>query len=590
MDRLVARRIVAEKYRLERALAAGGMGSVWSAWNTQLDVPVAIKFMAPAMAISADLVARFEREARAAAQIRSSHVVQIFEHGVESGLPFIVMELLEGEDLGHRMRRVGRMSLLETACILTDVCKALRRAHAMGIVHRDLKPANVFLARGDEDDEEIVKVLDFGVVKSLGEAVESGVTKTGELVGTPHYMSPEQARCTKTVDHRTDLWSLGIIAYRALTATLPFPDDSGIERLMRICSEPVPPPSTYARDIPPEVDAFFARALAMDPEDRFQSAREMADALGALAGIPISSRNGPRSALPSLSDSGPLSLGAYTAQAYVYTSAADASGELDPFHPLHVAARRWARASGAPSARGSDPSLAGGRVSPTPPGSRRSSRPSLPSPPPSPPPLPEPSTRVSNVDRRGAPMGPARDGRSSPAREVSVDVVVAGRGPLSDQAPTSAPDISTLSSAGSVVGSPRAPQRLVSPRLVIGALLAAAALGATIVLARHVRNDPHDAQASPAIAPSPSVAAPAALAAPAATPTPAPASAAASTSAPAPAPTAAAVAAPAASAKPTAPSKPPPFPSKPLAGKKAPPAAPTPSPRTEGGIGRRPTY
>ncbi|MFO0590695.1 MAG: protein kinase [Polyangiaceae bacterium] len=320
MKSLFARRVIADKYVLDRALAAGGMGSVWSAWNTALDVPVAIKFMAPSLVASPELIARFEREARAAAQLRSTHVVQIFEHGLDMGQPFIVMELLDGEDLGARMRREGRLAMKDTAEVVLGVCRALRRAHGMGIVHRDLKPANIFLARDDEDDEVVVKVLDFGVVKSLAEAVESGVTRTGELIGTPHYMSPEQARSTRSVDHRSDLWSLAIIAYRALTASLPFPDEDGIGMLLRACSEHAPPPSRFAPDLGPEVDAFFERALALDPEERFQSAREMADAMCQLAGLPLSSRAGHRSPLPSLVDA-PSSSRLYPSLAYVYTSA-----------------------------------------------------------------------------------------------------------------------------------------------------------------------------------------------------------------------------------------------------------------------------
>ncbi len=329
MRTLFARRVIADKYVLDRALAAGGMGSVWSAWNTQLDIPVAIKFMAPALAASPELVARFEREARAAAQLRSAHVVQIFEHGLDGGQPFIVMELLEGEDLGARMRREGRLRLHETARIVEGVCRALRRAHGLGIVHRDLKPANVFLARADEeDDEDVVKVLDFGVVKSLAEAVESGVTKTGEIIGTPHYMSPEQAKSTRNVDHRSDLWSLGIIAYRALTASLPFPDDDGIGMLLRACSEHAPPPSSFARDLGADVDAFFDRALALDPEDRFHTAREMADAMRQLAGLPVSSRGSERDRISSFPGDGPRSSQLYPSLAYVYASAAASSDPL----------------------------------------------------------------------------------------------------------------------------------------------------------------------------------------------------------------------------------------------------------------------
>jgi eukaryotic-like serine/threonine-protein kinase len=256
------------------------MGSVWVAYNEQLDIRVAIKVMSAVS--SPELVARFEREAKAAAQLQSQHVVQVFEHGVHEGLPYIVMELLTGEDLKQCFRREGRLSEGRTARILGDVCKALRRAHEVGIIHRDLKPANIFLAQ--RDDEEVVKVLDFGIAKTMM-TDEEGLTQTGALVGTPHYMSPEQARrSTRHVDHRSDLWAVGVIAYRALTGKLPYPGTEIIDVLLRVCSDPVPTPSSIAPDLSPEVDFFFERALARDPDDRFQSAREMAEALAALAG------------------------------------------------------------------------------------------------------------------------------------------------------------------------------------------------------------------------------------------------------------------------------------------------------------------
>ena len=275
--------LVAGKFRLERPLAQGGMGSVWVAFNTQLEVPVAVKFMAPAMVQSTELVARFEREAKAAAQLRNPHVVQIFEHGVDRGIPFIAMELLEGEDLTARLKKRGRLPVGETARILGDVCKALRKAHEMGIVHRDLKPANVFLSRHEE--YEVVKVLDFGIAKAKN-AAGDGETKTGALVGSPHYMAPEQARRTnKAVDHRSDLWAVGVIAFRCLTGQLPFAGDDLIDVLVRVCTTAPPTPSSLAPDLGPEVDRFFERALSRDPEGRFQSAKELADALNRLAGI-----------------------------------------------------------------------------------------------------------------------------------------------------------------------------------------------------------------------------------------------------------------------------------------------------------------
>ncbi|MEP7123806.1 MAG: serine/threonine-protein kinase [Byssovorax sp.] len=277
---LAAGDVFAGKYRLERQFASGGMGFVWRAWNLQLDIPVAVKVMAAAMADSPDFVARFELEARAAAQIRSPHVVSIYEHGVHERLPYMVMELLDGEDLSKRLKRDKRLSVVATAKIVHEMCKALQRAHDLGIVHRDIKPANVFLAR--DGDEETVKVLDFGIAK-ITHSGGGDLTATGEMMGTPSYMSPEHIRASKHVDHRADLWSVSVIAFRALTGQLPFTGQI-LDVVDRILTGSAPVPSALAPDLSPAVDAFFARALARHIDARFQSARELSAALGKLVG------------------------------------------------------------------------------------------------------------------------------------------------------------------------------------------------------------------------------------------------------------------------------------------------------------------
>jgi serine/threonine-protein kinase len=273
--------MVAGKYRLERLLARGGMGSVWAAWHRHLEVRVAVKFMDPSLAGSTEACHRFEREARAAARLRSPHVVQILDYGIEEGSPYIVMELLAGEDLRTILERAKRLPLRAAARIATQACKALRLAHEAGIVHRDLKPANIFISRLDE--EEAVKILDFGLAKSTrlpkaGESTESGV-----LVGSPHYMSPEQAR-GRTLDHRSDLWSLAVIVFRAITGEKPFGGEELGDVLVRICTDPIPSARRLCPELPREVDRFFERALARDPDRRFQSAPELAAALQELAG------------------------------------------------------------------------------------------------------------------------------------------------------------------------------------------------------------------------------------------------------------------------------------------------------------------
>jgi serine/threonine protein kinase len=284
--------VVAEKYRLVRLMRSGGMGSLWEALHLGLDSPVVVKFVrfdridpvdgADGGLTEQRLRARFEREAKAAAQIRSANVVQTLDYGVDRGVPYLVLELLQGEDLAARLERVGRLGVTETARILGQVARALERAHGAGMVHRDLKPENVFLAI--DGSEEVAKVLDFGVAKEHHKSRKSDdSTVDGVVIGTPSYMSPEQAMGRTDVDHRSDLWSLGVIAFRALTGTRPFESPLLLEQIVKICSGPIPVPSEVAPDLGPEVDAFFQRALAREPEQRFQSARELARELEALA-------------------------------------------------------------------------------------------------------------------------------------------------------------------------------------------------------------------------------------------------------------------------------------------------------------------
>jgi len=281
---LCERTVIAGKYRLERELASGGMGAVWVARHLQLDELVAVKFMSATLPELANARARFAREARAAARLRGPNVVQVLDHGVDEDLPYIVMELLLGEHLGDRLKRERRLSLREAGIIGAQVGKALGRAHRAGIVHRDLKPANVFLAR--VDDEEIVKVLDFGIAKTLSGAEKAealDVTGSDVLMGSPQYMSPEQARGSRSVDHRADLWSLGAILFRAVTGVPAFEGASAVDVIVQVCTGAIPLASRAAPDLSPDVDGFFLRALARDPDRRFASAREMTDAFAALA-------------------------------------------------------------------------------------------------------------------------------------------------------------------------------------------------------------------------------------------------------------------------------------------------------------------
>ena len=283
--------LVAGKYEVLRLIGRGGMGSVWEGRHNSLGTRVAIKFIDVEVADSKEAQARFVTEARAAATLHSKHAIQIYDHGVtEDGRPYMVMELLTGEPLDKRLDRLGRLSLQETARILGQVSRALQRAHAQGIIHRDLKPENIFLVRAPDEDDEVAKVLDFGIAKikaTPGEQGLSSSTKTGAVLGTPYYMAPEQARGLRTIDTRADLWSLGIIAYKCVTGVLPFEGVSVGDLLVKICTATPPTPSLTVPGLPPAFDSWFQRALGREPEQRFQTASEQADALSLAAGISV---------------------------------------------------------------------------------------------------------------------------------------------------------------------------------------------------------------------------------------------------------------------------------------------------------------
>jgi serine/threonine-protein kinase len=284
VEALEPNRILAGRYRLEVRLGQGGMGSIWKAEHLVLQAPVAVKLIDRDAVPDEDTLSRFMLEAKAAAALRSPHVVQIIDYGVEGPVPFMVMELLEGETLAQRLKRVRRLSRQETARVLTHVGRAVGRAHEAGIVHRDLKPENVFLVQNEDD--EIAKVLDFGVAKieraSLG--TEGTRTRTGSILGTPYYMSPEQAQGNKAVDSRSDLWSLGVIAFECLTGQRPFYSDGLGDLVLTICVRDMPVPSDVA-PVPLGFDGWFAKACARDPEQRFQTARELTEALREALGV-----------------------------------------------------------------------------------------------------------------------------------------------------------------------------------------------------------------------------------------------------------------------------------------------------------------
>lgn len=261
--------VIGDKYRLTRRIGKGGMGEVWSAEQLVTRKSVAMKFLA----IDADESAkkRFMREARAACAVRHPNVVEVYDViEQEDGLPVIVMELMVGESLGDRLRREKKLSVEDTALVFSRVSSALICAHALGVVHRDLKPDNVFLAQTPDGDE--VKVIDFGIAK-LAPKDEGGentgaLTSTGTMLGTPHYMSPEQAFGEKQIDQRADVWSLGIMVYVCVSGVLPTAADNIGQILKIIMTRAIKPLATVAPDVPPILTDLVDRMLAFAPSDR----------------------------------------------------------------------------------------------------------------------------------------------------------------------------------------------------------------------------------------------------------------------------------------------------------------------------------
>ncbi len=302
-----AGQVLNQRYKLVRPLGQGSQAFVWVAEHLALGSQVAVKLIDPELAKQEDARQRFAREATAAAKLRSAHVVQMLDHGIEGEQPFIVMELLDGEDLFDRLDRKRKLSIQETSKVVTQVSRALMRAHAEGIIHRDLKPENVFLVRNEDD--ELAKVLDFGVAKVVTPAKQVMVrTGVGTLIGTPHYMSPEQVKGITEIDHRSDLWSLGVIAYQCVTGQLPFDSEGVGDLLIKITLHEPVKPSTLSPELPQGFDEWFKKACAKEPDQRFQTAREMADALVKLTGEQVRVSQ-PGRVLVSLADSNDLDWG-----------------------------------------------------------------------------------------------------------------------------------------------------------------------------------------------------------------------------------------------------------------------------------------
>jgi serine/threonine-protein kinase len=296
---VVRETLVAGRYELETQLGRGGMGEVWRARHVALKQHVAIKFLARASAAREVARKRFESEAQITAQLKTRHAVQVFDYGItESGQPYLVMELLDGETVGHRLDRLKTLTVATTATFLGQAARALERAHSVGIVHRDFKPDNLVIAV-DEDGREYIKVLDFGIAKILGDletadhvdpdptlpgADRSSFTRTGSILGTPYYMAPEQIRNSRDIDPRADIWAFGIVAYECLTGSPPFDGQDLFELFDNIQAGRHPKASELNPALPPAFDIWFDIACAGDKEKRFGSARIAASHLGVALG------------------------------------------------------------------------------------------------------------------------------------------------------------------------------------------------------------------------------------------------------------------------------------------------------------------
>lgn len=283
-SKLPAGQVLVGKYRIVREIGRGGMAAVYEAELLSLGKKVAVKILASELSASTTVIERFFREARAAASIKSPHIVDIYDSGrLDDGRPFITMELLEGESLYDRMARVRIIDVETTILVILHTARGLMKAHAAGIVHRDLKPENIFLTKG-EDGAELCKILDFGLAKFYAplnpeDKAQKRLTREGAVFGTPAYMSPEQVKGQGNVDHRADLWAVGCMAYECLIGRPVWNMDQGVAMTFAaIATSPIPVPSHARADLPASFDAWFLKCLERDAAQRFQSAKELADA------------------------------------------------------------------------------------------------------------------------------------------------------------------------------------------------------------------------------------------------------------------------------------------------------------------------
>jgi serine/threonine-protein kinase len=274
--------LIQSRYRLARLLGAGASGAVWAARNELIDRDVALKIMRPEVAEDHVALQRFFNEAKASGRVRSSSIVEILDLGqAEDGSPFLVFELLYGEGLDSRLKREGTVPPEQLLEFMIGVTKALDLAHSQGIIHRDLKPANIFLHRLASGDT-VAKILDFGISKVFDTGQNFSLTRTGMVVGSPAYMSPEQAAGREDIDGRADLWSLGVVMFEALTGTLPYEAANYNALMVRILTQDADPIQTRKTDLPQPLCAIVDSLLRRERDQRTQSAGVLAGQMEAV--------------------------------------------------------------------------------------------------------------------------------------------------------------------------------------------------------------------------------------------------------------------------------------------------------------------
>lgn len=275
--------IIEGKYRIVRLIGEGGMGAVYEGENTRIHRRVAIKVLHQGVAENQEAVQRFEREAQAAGRIGNDHILEVLDLGeLSNGDRYMVMEYLDGEPLTERIRRVGRMRPEEIAPLMIQVLAGLQAAHDSGIVHRDLKPDNVFVLKEKAGKHDFVKLIDFGISKFQPlSGSEMKMTRTGTVMGTPYYMSPEQASGSRDADHRSDLYAVGVMLYEAVVGRVPFDAPTFNQLLFQIVLSDPAPPQELVPDLDPGFASLIAKAMARDADHRFQSATELSSALSA---------------------------------------------------------------------------------------------------------------------------------------------------------------------------------------------------------------------------------------------------------------------------------------------------------------------